>query len=185
VLAVACRVIADRGADATRFADVATAAAVGVSTLQYYFGSRDAMLVAAFRFAAGRDIETVRTALSRIADPRDQLRHITTVLTGDAALDGGFSWRLWIESWRWAVRDPEVHTDVVRDYATWRDVIASTLARGVAIGRFRADLDVRTAATQVLALTDGLALPIALGSQAIDADQAAVALQGALARLTR
>ena len=35
VLEAACRVIADRGADATRFADVAAESGVPVSTLQY------------------------------------------------------------------------------------------------------------------------------------------------------
>ncbi len=46
VLEAACRVIADRGADATRFADVAAESGVPVSTLQYYFGSREDLLVA-------------------------------------------------------------------------------------------------------------------------------------------
>ena len=41
VLEAAGRVIAERGADATRFADVAAESAVPVSTLQYYFGSRE------------------------------------------------------------------------------------------------------------------------------------------------
>src|SRR5947209_2417018 len=49
VLEAACRVIADRGADATRFADVAAESGVPVSTLQYYFGSREDLLVAALR----------------------------------------------------------------------------------------------------------------------------------------
>ncbi len=39
VLEAAGRVISDRGADATRFADVAAESGVPVSTLQYYFGS--------------------------------------------------------------------------------------------------------------------------------------------------
>ena len=56
VLEAACRVIAERGADATRFADVAAESGVPVSTLQYYFGSREDLLVAAFRHASGTEI---------------------------------------------------------------------------------------------------------------------------------
>ena len=56
VLEAACRVIAERGAEATRFTDVAAASGVPVSTLQYYFGSREDLLVAAFRHASANEL---------------------------------------------------------------------------------------------------------------------------------
>jgi len=56
-------VIASRGAEATRFADVAAESGVPVSTLQYYFGSREDLLVAAFRHASGTEIARWRPSL--------------------------------------------------------------------------------------------------------------------------
>lgn len=56
VLEAACRVIAERGADATWFADVAEESSVPISTLQYYFGPREDLLVAAFRHASSTEI---------------------------------------------------------------------------------------------------------------------------------
>ena len=64
VLEAACRVIADRGADATRFADVAAESGVPVSTLQYYFGSREDLLVAAFRHASSAEIAALEAEVA-------------------------------------------------------------------------------------------------------------------------
>ena len=99
VLEAACRVIADRGADATRFADVAAESGVPVSTLQYYFGSREDLLVAAFRHASSAEIAALEAEVAGLDDPWDQLEKIlTTSLTGYGPdVPGGG--RLWIESW--------------------------------------------------------------------------------------
>ena len=77
------RVIAERGADATRFADVAAESGVPVSTLQYYFGSREDLLVAAFRHASGAEIAGLEADLARLDDPWQRLgRIVTTALRG-------------------------------------------------------------------------------------------------------
>src|SRR6516162_7037797 len=73
VLEAAGRVIAERGADATRFADVAAESGVPVSTLQYYFGSREDLLVAAFRHASGTEIAALEADVAAIAGPWEQL----------------------------------------------------------------------------------------------------------------
>ena len=78
VLEAACRVIADRGADATRFADVAAESGVPVSTLQYYFGSREDLLVAAFRHASSTEIAALEAEVAGIDDPWEQLERILT-----------------------------------------------------------------------------------------------------------
>src|SRR5688572_9201006 len=49
ILRAATRVIAQRGFAATRLSDVAHEAGLSVGTLQHYFGSREAVLAAAFR----------------------------------------------------------------------------------------------------------------------------------------
>ena len=120
VLEAACRVIAERGADATRFADVAAESGVPVSTLQYYFGSREDLLVAAFRHASSAEIAALETDVAAIADPWEQLeRIIATSLTGyePGAPEGG---RLWIESWHFGIRDAEMRADALRDNTAWR-----------------------------------------------------------------
>lgn len=174
---MAGEVVAARGADATRFTDVSAATGVGVSTLQYYFGTREDMLIAVFRHAAERDFALVGERLTTVDGPWERLLLIATHLTG--AVGNDTTWRLWVESWRWGLRDPDVRADVLRDYTRWREVIAGEIAHGVQNRDFPFEADAR----QVLALIDGLALPVVLGDPAIDRAAAHHLLEDALSRL--
>src|SRR6516165_11520430 len=125
VLEAACRVIAERGADATRFADVASESGVPVSTLQYYFGSREDLLVAAFRHASSAEIAALEADVAAIADPWQQLEAIITTSLAGYAPDTPGGGRLWIESWHFGLRDQEMRADALRDNTAWRQLVAS------------------------------------------------------------
>ena len=56
ILAAAAKVIAERGIDDTRFSDVAAAAGTSISSLQYYFGSREDLLVAVIEYATRKEM---------------------------------------------------------------------------------------------------------------------------------
>jgi AcrR family transcriptional regulator len=179
VLTAAVRVIAQRGAESTRFTDVAQASGVPVSTLQYYFGSREDLLVAAFRHASETELAALRSELSAIADPWERLVLIVDRALADyAAGQGG---HLWIEAWRFATRDGEMRADVLRDYAAWRAMVAGAVRDGVAAGRFRAGADPRRVAVLLVSLLDGLGMPLALGDPGLAAAEARDACLGALA----
>jgi len=185
VLEAAGRVIAERGADATRFADVAAESAVPVSTLQYYFGSREDLLVAAFRHASGTEIAALETELAELDDPWDQLTRITSralagYLTGTA--EAG---RLWIESWHFGIRDAEMRADTLRDYAAWRRLVADAVRSGISSGRFATQHTPERIAVLTLALVDGVGIPLALGDPEITPDAAADDVNSALAALLR
>jgi AcrR family transcriptional regulator len=181
VLAAACAVVAGRGADATRFADVTAATGVGVSTLQYWFGSREDMLIAVFRFAAQQDFDEVAARLAGVDDPWRRIMAIAEQLTGAMGSDVG--WRLWVESWRWALRDPELRAEVLGDYTRWRSLLAEIIAEGARAGRFGTAAAPMDVARQALALIDGLALPVALGDPQVTARTAGDLLADALGRL--
>ena len=181
VLAAACSVVAERGADGTRFADVTAATGVGVSTLQYYFGSREDMLIAVFRYAAQSDFDVVRERLAIVSDPWEKLIVIAEHLTGAVGSDTG--WRLWVESWRWALRDPELRAEVLGDYTRWHVLLAGIIAAGVAGERFGTGAAPIDVARQALALIDGLALPVALGDPQVTGAMAGDLLTDALGRL--
>jgi len=162
VLEAACRVIAERGADATRFADVAAESGVPVSTLQYYFGSREDLLVAAFRHASSAEIAALETDVAAIADPWEQLeRIIATSLTGyePGAPEGG---RLWIESWHFGIRDAEMRADALRDNTAWRGLVARVVRRGIELGTFGTAYDPDKVAVLTIAAADGLGIPLSL-----------------------
>ncbi len=169
VLEAACRVIADRGADATRFADVAAESGVPVSTLQYYFGSREDLLVAAFRHASGTEIAALEADMAAMTDPWDQLeRIISRALTGYQPEAPGVlgSGRLWIESWHFGIRDPEMRADALRDYDAWRRLVADAIRRGIEQGRF-GPVQPEKVAVLAIALVDGMGIPVALGDPSV------------------
>jgi AcrR family transcriptional regulator len=180
VLDAACKVIADRGADATRFADVATESGVPVSTLQYYFGSREDLLVAAFRHASSADIDALEAKIRVMDDPWAQLELIISrALTGYQP-DAPGAGRLWIESWHFGLRDPEMRADTLRDYGAWRQLIAAAIRRGTESGMFRCSRSPERVAVLAIALVDGMGIPLALGDPAIASAEAAGEILGAL-----
>jgi AcrR family transcriptional regulator len=172
VLEAACRVIADRGADATRFTDVAAASGVPVSTLQYYFGSREDLLVAAFRHASGAEVAALEAELAALDDPWDQLERIVTRALAGYQADAPDSGRLWIESWHFGIRDAEMRADTLRDYDAWRRLVAQVLRRGAERGEFGRRAPAETLAVLVIALVDGMGIPLALGDPQLSADGA-------------
>ena len=190
VLEAACRVIADRGADATRFADVATESGVPVSTLQYYFGSREDLLVAAFRHASGAEIAALEADIAAVGDPWDQLeRIITRALTGyqqdTSEAFGEFgAGRLWIESWHFGIRDAEMRADALRDNRAWRRLVADAVRRGVAQGRF-GPVQPEKIAVLAIAMVDGIGIPLALGDPEITGAGAVRDVLAALRELLR
>ena len=185
VLEAACRVIADRGADAIRFADVAAESGVPVSTLQYYFGSREDLLVAAFRHASSAEIAALEADVAGLSDPWEQLeRIITTSLSGyqPEAPEGG---RLWIESWHFGIRDAEIRADALRDNTAWRQLVAGVVRRGIELGTFGRRYDPDKVAVLTIAAADGMGIPLSLADSEITPASAVQDVLAALRELLR
>jgi AcrR family transcriptional regulator len=183
VLEAAIRVIAARGAEATRFADVAAESGVPVSTLQYYFGSREDLLVAAFRHASGTEIAALEAELGELADPWDRLTCIVTRALGGYRTEEAGSGRLWIESWHFGIRDAEMRADTLRDYGAWRRLVADAVRSGAASGRFAVGLPPARIAVLTIALVDGVGIPLALGDPELTPASATADVMAALADL--
>ncbi len=185
VLEAACRVIADRGADATRFADVAAESGVPVSTLQYYFGSREDMLVAAFRHASAAEIAALEADVAAMSDPWERLeRIVTSALTGYSP-DAPEAGRLWIESWHFGIRDPEMRADTLEDYTAWRRLVADAVRSGIEQGGFGGTHSPEKVAVLAVALVDGMGIPLALGDPEVTGAGAAQDVLTALRALLR
>ncbi|MGW4275970.1 TetR family transcriptional regulator C-terminal domain-containing protein, partial [Streptomyces seoulensis] len=68
-------------------------------------------------------------------------------------------WRLWIEGWAAALREPALR-EVARDLdREWKAALTEVLAEGVAAGEFRCP-DPAGAALRLTALLDGLAVQL-------------------------
>jgi AcrR family transcriptional regulator len=185
VLEAACRVIAERGADATRFADVAAESGVPVSTLQYYFGSREDLLVAAFRHASSAEIDALEAEVAAIDDPWEQLERILTRSLSGYEPDAPGGGRLWIESWHFGIRDPDMRADALRDNTAWRRLVAGVVRRGTERGTFSGRHDPDKVAVLAVAAADGLGIPLSLNDPDISAPGAVQDVLAALRALLR
>jgi AcrR family transcriptional regulator len=182
-LRAAAQVIAERGADSTRFSDVAEASGIPISTLQYYFGSREDLLVAAFRHASVEEIAGLRARTEILENPWERLVTVVDVALGGYRAAEPGAGLLWVESWRFAMHDPEMRADVLEDYNAWRSLISDAVRLGTDQGRFVPRSDPGAIAIAALGLIDGVGLPLALGDPAVPESVARTVVLAALAGL--
>ncbi|CAA9533462.1 MAG: hypothetical protein AVDCRST_MAG49-64 [uncultured Thermomicrobiales bacterium] len=168
VLDAAIQVIVARGFDATRFSDVAAASGVAVSTLQYYFGSLEALLIETCLRASQRDLELVTATLAEQADPWAKLVYLVDVfMTSDTP---GPGWQVQIEYWRAAFTRPHLRDELIRDQDRWRALFRDTIREGIATGAFTTTRDPELIALQLNCLLDGTVFPGFVHNPAFNGD---------------
>ncbi|WP_369194828.1 TetR/AcrR family transcriptional regulator [Streptomyces djakartensis] len=145
-----------RGVAAVRIADVASALGVSNALVLYHFSSKEQLVAAAFRHAAEADLAHLRRLLGRRSPA---LRRLRSAVRWYAPTGQAKGWRLWIEGWAAALREPalrEVTEDLDRQ---WKAALAEVIAEGVAAGEFPCP-DPQGAAFRLTALLDGLAVQL-------------------------
>ncbi|MFI9629654.1 TetR/AcrR family transcriptional regulator [Streptomyces sp. NPDC052042] len=141
-----------RGVAAFRIADVAAVLGVSNALVLYHFSTKEKLIAAAFAHAAEADLVQLRKLLSRRTSAVRRLRAAVRwyAPTGRAKV-----WRLWIEAWAAAVRDP-VLRNVAGDLdQQWKAELAEVIEEGAAAGEFHCD-DPMSVAWRLTALLDGL-----------------------------
>jgi AcrR family transcriptional regulator len=181
ILAAAIEVIVARGFDNTRYADVAEASGVAVSTLQYYFGSLENLLIESCLYASERDYLLTVERLAGIPDPWERLQDLVRIFITSGAPHP--HWQAQLEYWRAAFTRPHLRESLVHDQDRWRAFFSSTIREGIAAGAFTADRDPDLIALQLNAMTDGTVFPAIAGNPAYDPGAFAEATIADLRRL--
>ncbi len=176
MLRAAAGLIAERGYDGVRIADIAAACGASTGSVHYHFSGRDEILTAALRYAIQQAFDRNREALRGLDDARERLeRLIDLQLPRDPEVRR--EWLVWLEFWAEAARRPElaaVHREL---YAGWRELIADTVRRGQRQGVFR-DGDAEAIAETLTALIDGAAVHVVTGLQEDGAERMRALLAG-------
>ncbi len=161
LLTAAAEVIAERGFAATRIADVAERAGTSAAGVLYWFESRDELLAEALTFAEEIFAERLRARLAYLDCPSERLVALIESSVGDDD-----DWKLWIEIWTRALRDPQIAKSRQRLDDRWRALIAEVVREGQATGDFKGP-DPDRAALELSALMDGLAVQVALRDKVV------------------
>ncbi|AYN38399.1 TetR family transcriptional regulator [Streptomyces dangxiongensis] len=156
LLRAAIEQIEARGVAAVRIADVAATLGVSNALVLYHFSTKEKLVAAAFTYAAADDLAHLRGLLGRRTSA---LRRLRAAVRWYAPTGQAKGWRLWIEGWAVALREPALR-DVTRELdKQWKAAITAVIAEGVAAGEF-ACADPAGAALRLTALLDGLAVQL-------------------------
>lgn len=158
------RVIARRGVEETRFSDVASETNVALSTLQYRFGNWEGMILAALRHENRAELERITRAIGEADGPAQALRRMLLAAawadaTAPEAREGSL---VWAESWRIGARDPDLVAEWRSIHDQWCRLIEEIVIAGERAGCMTLAHSSRTSALQLLALLDGLHVPLVL-----------------------
>ena len=168
----ALEVIQERGFPDTRIADVAERAGVSPALVIYYFGTKDALLSAAMRFAEDAFYDLGAQRMEGLEHAGDRLEVIVamTCLPYEGA-EPADNWSLWLDLWAQAVRHREVARVREEFDEHWRETIRHIVRSGQESGEFQ-PVSADDFAVAFSALLDGFAIQIALGDPMVTAERA-------------
>lgn len=167
ILDAVVRVITERGMDGTRFVDVSEATGVPIASLQYYFGSREDLLIAAFRHGSNVNEAQIRAGLEPISDPTERILYMIDAHLDMYDPDSDRSVLLSEEFYRVALRDPDLQLDMLDEYRGSRGMIADAIRVGMDAGQFAPETDPDRVAMCLFAFMEGIAQPMAMGDPAL------------------
>ena len=145
--------IASEGFEGLRTRDVAADVGVNISTLHYYFPTKEALIRAVFGHAMRKFVVTMPTTGS----PADQLRNHLSALRRLLKEDRELFVVLGELALR-APRDPVIAT-IVRDDDAWHLTVRDLLRRGIEQGSLSSDFDPDDAAAVVISAIRGVSVP--------------------------
>ncbi len=146
--------IESQGIHALRMSDVAHALSVSPALIVYHFQTKEALIAEAFTWAAQQDLDHLEELCAGLPTALDKL---STALEWYAPTGRAKGWRLWIEGWAAALRDPELRQVGREVDLRWKESLIAIIQDGVHSGEFTT-ADPRGAAWRITALLDGLAV---------------------------
>ncbi|HZF92483.1 TetR/AcrR family transcriptional regulator [Streptomyces sp.] len=178
LLRAAVEQIEARGVAAVRIADVASALGVSNALVLYHFSTKEKLVAAAFAYAAEDDLARLRALLGRRTSA---LRRLRAAVRWYAPTGQAKGWRLWIEGWAVAPREPALR-EVTRDLdRRWKAALTEVIVEGVAAGEFHCP-DPAGTALRLTALLDGLAVQLTAYGGTVSRARARQWVDEALAR---
>ena len=168
MLAAASTLIAERGFNDTRIADVAQRVGASPALVIYYFGTKDSLLTEALRWSERSFYAATEEMLRSTEKLRDRLEVLVEwTLVADKQQDITGDWGLWFDLWAQAFRHPEVKKDRVELDKQWRDLIARIVQEAIDKDEIE-KVDVRDFAIMWGSLLDGLIVQVSLDDPEVD-----------------
>lgn len=177
IIAAAWRLYADLGIDKVRTEDVADAAGVSASAVNYHFRTKDQLLQAALRYSL--DVIAETRHLNDSADPIGVLRHFARIHAG---VDPKIRrvWSIWLQCWARAATDESARANLTAVYGEWMDMMTTVIDGGQRSGRIRSG-DTALMVKSLSIFIDGLGVARTTEHMPITDDEALTMLENYLA----
>ena len=172
-------IIAERGLEGLRTRDIAARAGVNISTLHYYFGTKEALLAAVVQYVSTKFAapvprkrgrkgkESVRDHIESAWRTFEATPHLPSVMQELAVR---------------AQRDDATRAAFREVFARWNGVVEDVLRRGLDTGELRGDVDVPAAARVLTSFIMGSLLQLGVDRKAFDFMKVTQEIEGWLAR---
>lgn len=172
IVRAALDVIAERGFQDTRLADIAERAGCSAPAVLYHFTAKDEILDAVVSLAEDRFYKGVEATLEQEVGPVARLvRLLESAARDDDGEETVTMWKMWLEIWTRALREPHsAHTRQLLD-RRWRTVLTETIAEGQRAGELPDSVAPGRVALMLASLMDGLAVQFALGDSEVTAER--------------
>ncbi len=176
LLDAAFALIAEHGLEGLRTRDIAARAGVNISTLHYYFGTKEALVAALVEYANSKFREPrpsrAGAELAVLDNLHDHLEnawaafhatpHLATVLQELVAR---------------ARRDPPTRAAFRALHTQWNAIVEMVLQKGIDEGRLRADLEPEITARVITSFVMGAVVQLEVNPRAFHFEEAAAALE--------
>jgi AcrR family transcriptional regulator len=172
IVRAALDVISERGFQDTRLADIAERAGTSAPAVLYHFTAKDEILDAVVSLVEDRFYEGVEATLEQEVGPVARLaRFLQSAARDDDGEETATMWKMWLEIWARALREP--HTARTRQLLDrrWRAVLSETIAEGQRAGELPGSVEPDQVALLLASLMDGLAVQFALGDTDVTAER--------------
>lgn len=165
IFTAAMEAIAEKGLAELQVVDIAARAGMSSGHVLYYLGSKDDILVETLRWNEHR-LGRVRAEDAVDGEPAvGRLVRFLELSAPRGAGDPG--WVLWLEVWARFQKDRSVAALIDELDGAWIEDLAAIVRAGVSSGEFR-PVDADVVARWLLALSDGMAIRVVVGSSDVD-----------------
>jgi len=169
ILQATWHVIAGSGFRSLRVSDVAKRAGVSSGMIHYYFDSKRDLLKAAFERYYAHSMQRRQWIMDTGQGPLELLKLIVEsyLPVEDETLEG---WHVWSELWVEGLQEPDLQELNEDFYGQWRRLVAGIISDGQDAGIIR-DGSAIELANMLIAMIDGLAIQVLLGSRSMTAER--------------
>ena len=165
----AYQLIAKKGMAGLRIREVAARVGLNHATLLYYFPTKEALINAVVYYCADQfDVLKAPDASTERDIPRDQLRQRYVADLAYQLREAPELFLVLDELLLYARRDAGTRQVLTQAVAFWQQSLVTLFERDIAQGRFRSDLDAKSAALMVISFCQGISLLLVENPASID-----------------